>query len=172
MQEYLDIGKITNTHGVKGEVKIIPLTDNPERYSKLKKLFIEGKNGLEEYSVDSVKYFKGWVIVKFKEVNDMETAEALKGLVVKIDRANAVKLPKGSYFICDILESEVYEENGNKLGVLKDIIQTGSNDVYIVRDENNKELLIPALKSVVNEISIENKRITVTLPKGLVDDEV
>jgi 16S rRNA processing protein RimM len=172
MIQYLDIGKIVNTHGVKGEVKVIPLTDNPERYSKLKSVYIESPSGLLEYHLSGVKYLKNFVIVKFEEVEGMDAAEALKDKVLKIDRANAVKLPKNSFFICDLIGCEVIEANGTVLGKLKDILQTGSNDVYTVVDENKREILIPALKSVVNEISIENKRITVTLPKGLLDDEV
>ena len=172
MQEYIDVGKIINTHGIKGEVKVMPLTDDPQRYGKLKKVYIEGSSGVELLNIEGRKYFKELVIIKFKEINDMNSAEALKGKVLKINKADAVKLPKDSYFIFDILDCEVFEENGNRLGILKDIIQTGSNDVYVVRDENNREILIPALKSVVNKVSIEDKKITVTLPKGLLEDEV
>lgn len=172
MTQYLDIGIIINTHGVRGEVKVMPLTDNPERYTKLKSAFIEGPAGLVEYHLSGVKYFKNFVIVRFKEIENLDAAEGLKNKVLKIDRANAVKLPKDSFFICDLTGCEVIEANGKVLGKLKDVLQTGSNDVYSVVDENNREILIPALKSVVNEVSIENRRITVTLPKGLLDDEV
>lgn len=172
MQDYLEIGKIANTHGIKGELKIIPLTDDPQRYSKLKTVFIERNNALESFTVEGVKYLKSMVVVKIKEINDMESAERLKGLLLKVDRKNAVKLPKDSYFICDLIDCEVYDEISGNLGKIKDILKTGSNDVYIVRDENDKEILIPALKSVVKEVSLENKVIKVVLPKGLVDNEV
>lgn len=172
MIQYLDIGIIVNTHGIKGEVKVMPLTDNPERYEKLKSVYVEGPAGLEEYHLSGVKYLKNFVIIKFDEIDNIDVAEAMKNKVIKIDRENAVKLPKGSFFISDLIGCEVIETNGTVLGKLKEILQTGSNDVYVVVDENNREILIPALKSVVNEVSIENRRITVTLPKGLLDDEV
>lgn len=172
MVEYIDIGKIINTHGVRGEVKILPLTDQPERYDDLKYVYIDKKTGMDKYTVESVKYFKSFVILKFKEIQDMNSAETLKDLIIKIGREDAIKLPEGSYFIFDLIGCVVYTEDGKVLGELKEVLQTGSNDVYIVRNENNREVLIPALKSVVREISVKDKKITVSLPEGLVDDEI
>lgn len=170
MLEYLIIGQLVNTHGVKGEVKATALTDDPQRFKKLKWVYIDKNGALEKYNIEGVKFFKQFVILKFKEVNTMEAAEKLKGFYIKVDRANAVKLPKDSFFITDILGLEVYGENNELLGRLADVIQTGSNDVYIVKDAENKEILIPALKSVVKEVSIEKGRISVILPKGLLDE--
>lgn len=170
MHEYLEIGKIVNTHGIKGEVKVIPLTDDSRRYDDLKWVFVGDDKTQKKYDVESVKYFKDTVIVKLKDVNDMDGAEKLKNLFFLVDRENAVKLPPDSYFVCDLVGSGVYEERGNFLGILKDIIQTGSNDVYVVRNEKaekNKEILIPALKSVVKDISIKDHKIIVNLPEGL-----
>ena len=172
MVEYLDIGVIANTHGIKGELKIMPLTDNPERFNKLKDVIVDNKGIFNTLNIEYVKYFKNFVILKFKEIGDMTAAEKLKGQILKVDRKDSVKLPKDSFFICDLIECEVFEENGNKLGFIKNILHTGSNDVYVVEDENSKEILIPALKAVVKDISIENKKIVVSLPKGLIDDEV
>lgn len=170
MLEYLIIGQIVNTHGVKGEIKAIALTDTPERFKKLKWVYIQKQNGaLEKYNIAGVKFFKQFVILKFESVDSIEAAEKLKGLYLKVDRANAVKLPEDSYFITDIIGLDVYDENNSLLGKLVDVIQTGSNDVYTVKDDHGKEILIPALKSVVKEISIENGRISVILPKGLLD---
>lgn len=171
MIEYLEVGKIINTHGVKGEVKVIPLTDNLERFNRLKWVYIDKNSVLEKYNIERVKFFKGLAIIKFKEVNDMNGAEILKGLFLKVDRENAVKLPQDSFFICDLIGCEVFEEDGSKLGVLKDVLQTGSNDVFAVSGENNKEILIPALKSVVKDLSVENKKMVVSLPEGLLDDD-
>lgn len=171
MKEHLDIGKITNTHGVRGEVKVMPLTDDPKRFEKLKSVYLDKGGCLVKYTIESVRYHKNAVIIKFKEVPDMNAAELLRDVFLKVDRKDAVKLPKDTYFICDILGAEVSEENGNKLGVLKNIIKTGSNDVYIVADDTGKEILVPALKDVVREISVEKGRIIVSLPKGLLDDE-
>lgn len=174
MLQYFEIGKIVNTHGVRGEVKIIPLTDDPKRYNKLKSAYISSEisENMQKYTFEGVKYHKKFVILKIKDINDANEAEKLKGKFIIIDRKDAVKLPKDSFFICDLINCEVYDENDNKLGKLIDVIKTGSNDVYVVRDENKKEILIPALKSVVKEVSVEDKKIIVMLPQGLIDDEV
>ncbi len=167
MLEYLDVGKIVNTHGVKGEVKVIPLTDNPERFNSLEWAFVETGDGLKKYFIERVRFFKGNVLVKFKGIDDMTSAEAFRGLFMKVDREHAVKLPENCWFICDLIDCEVYETSGRLLGILKDVLQTGSNDVYVVVDKQRREILIPALKSVVKEVSPENKKIVVELPEGL-----
>jgi 16S rRNA processing protein RimM len=170
MLEYLIIGQLVNTHGVKGELKATALTDNPERFKKLKWVYIEKqKDTLEKIKITGVKFFKQLVILKFEGIDSIEAAEKLKGLYLKVDRENAVKLPKDSYFITDIIGLDVYDENNILLGKLADIIQTGSNDVYTVKNDTGNEILIPALKSVVKEISLQTGRISVILPKGLLD---
>jgi 16S rRNA processing protein RimM len=172
MDEYLQIGEIVNTHGVNGEIKIIPLTDNPERFEDLKWAYIDKKGSIEKYYINGIKYLKNLVVLKLKGVDDLSAAQALKGFFMLVDRENAVKLPENSFFICDILGSTVHDDKGNLLGELVDVLQTGSNDVYIIKDENKRELLLPALKSVVKEVSVENKTMIVTIPKGLFDDEI
>lgn len=175
MTDYLEIGEIVNTHGVKGELKVIPLTDNPERYNCLDWVYIDIDGVLERMIIEKVKFLKGKVIIKFQRIDNAADAEKLKGMFLKVDRKNAVKLPEGSFFICDLIGCEVTDKfSGNKLGILSDVLKTGSNDVYVVKDSINpkKEILIPALKEVVKEVSIEDRRITVSLPKGLADDEV
>ena len=169
MLEYLIIGQLINTHGVKGELKATALTDDPNRFKKLKWVYIDKNGKLEKYDITGVKFFKQFVILKFDNVDTIEEAERLKGLYMKIDRANAVKLPKDSFFITDILGMSVFDENDTLLGKLVDVIQTGSNDVYVVRNAEGNEILIPALKSVVKEVSLEDGRISVILPKGLLD---
>lgn len=172
MQQYLDVGKIVNSHGVRGELKVMPLTDDPKRFKKLKWVYVDRNDFLEKFNIENVKFFKNFVIIKFIEINDMNGAEALKGLFLKVDRENAVKLPRDTYFIADLIGCEVFEIDGNRLGILKEVIKTGSNDVYVVERENKKDILIPALKSVVTGISVEDRRITVVLPEGLTDDEI
>jgi 16S rRNA processing protein RimM len=169
MLEYLIIGQLVNTHGVKGEMKATVLTDDPGRFKMLKWVYIDKNGTLEKYNIESVKFFKQFVILKFESINDIDAAQKLKGLYLKVDRAHAIKLPKNSYFITDLIGLQVYDENNILLGILQDIIQTGSNDVYIVRSGDGKEILIPALKSVVREIKIEEGKILVTLPEGLLD---
>ncbi|WP_010243547.1 ribosome maturation factor RimM [Acetivibrio cellulolyticus] len=174
MLQYFEIGKVVNTHGVKGEIKVVPLTDDPNRFNKLKSAFIasEISENMQKYNFEGIKFHKNFVLLKLKGIDDPNEAEKLKDKFIIIDREDAVKLPEGSFFVCDLINCEVYDEKENKLGVLIDILQTGSNDVYVVRDENKKEILVPALKSVVKEVSIEDKKIIVELPQGLIDDEV
>jgi len=167
MIEYLEVGKIVNTRGIKGELKVIPLTDNPERFDNLESVYVQKEEGLEEYRITGVSYSKSFVYLKLKGIDDIDAAEKLKGLSLKVHRSNAVKLPEDTYFICDIVDMDVYEDNGNLLGKITDVLKTGSNDVYVVKGEDGKEILIPALKSTVNDVDIMNKRMTVTLPEGL-----
>ncbi len=169
MLEYLIIGQLTSTHGVKGELKATTSTDDPHRFLDLKWVYIDKKGALEKYNITSVKFFKQFVILKFEGVDSIEAAEKLKGLYLKVDRANAVKLPKDSFFIADIIGMQVYDENNELLGQLLDVISTGSNDVYIVKNKEGKEILIPALKSVVKEVLLDERRMSVILPKGLLD---
>jgi len=171
MIEYLEIGKIINTHGIKGELKVLPLTDDVRRYDKLKDFFIEEKGLLKRYDIEYIRYHKGYVLIKLIGVENMEQAELLRNHVLKVNRKEAVKLPEGSYFICDIIGMQVVDMSGNELGCLKDVIKTGSNDVYVV-GKDEEEILIPALKTVVKNIDLESNKMIVDLPKGLMDDEV
>jgi len=172
MYEYLQIGKIVNTHGVRGEFKLIPLTDDPSRFDDLKWAYIEKNGKMDRYAIQSVKYFKGTVIVKAEGIETPEAAAELKNCFMLVDRENAVKLPEDTFFICDLIGCSVYDENGVLLGQLKEVLQTGSNDVYVVKNEEGREVLLPALKSVVKSVLPEQKRIDVIIPKGLLDDEV
>lgn len=174
MIRYLDIGKIVNTHGVKGELKVLPLTDNPQRYSILRDLFIDNNGILEKYSVQSVRYHKGFVLLKLKEIQTMTEAAKFKNKFIKIDRKDAIRLPEDTYFICDIIGLQVFDAFGKELGYIESVFQTGSNDVYVIKpqDKNKKEILIPAIKSVIKHIDIENKRMLVELPEGLLEDEI
>lgn len=172
MYEYLQIGKIVNVHGVRGEIKIIPLTDDHHRYDKLEWVFVDKEGSLKKYNIESVKYTKALVILKLSGIDTVDAAEALRDCFILVDRANAVKLPEDTFFICDLIGCNVYNENGNALGQLADVLKTGSNDVYVIEAESGKQLLLPALKSVVREVSLENKRIDVIVPKGLSDNEV
>jgi 16S rRNA processing protein RimM len=169
MVKYLVIGKIINTHGIKGEIKVQPLTDDHKRYEYLEYLYIDINKQLEKYYIEEVKYVKKSVILKLKGVDTIEEAEKYKNNYLKIHRDNAIELPEGSFFICDIIGCDVYEEKmGKTLGKVVDVLVTGSNDVYIVKGEEFKEILIPVLKTVIKKISIEEKNIRVVLPEGLI----
>ncbi len=172
MIEYLQIGKIVNVHGVRGEVKLIPLTDDPSRFDELEWVYVEKCGSVEKHSVNSVKYLKGSVIMKLGGIDTVEAAEALRDCFIVVDRAHAVKLPENTYFICDIIGCTVYDENNNALGELTDVLKTGSNDVYVIKNSSKADVLLPALKSVVKSVAPEEKRINVVVPKGLLEDEV
>lgn len=163
---------IAKAHGTIGELKVIPLTDNPDRYRNLKWVYIKKEMAPMKYFIEFVRFMKDFVIVKLKGIDDMDSANALKGLFLEVDRENAVKLPEGSYFICDLIGASVHDETGNLLGTLTDVIKTGSNDVFVIKAETGNEMLVPALKTVVKVISPEEGKITVKLPEGLIDDEI
>lgn len=168
MQEYLEIGQIVNTFGVKGMVKVNPFTDDITRFDKLKKVYICKKASMEEVEIEEVKYHKNMVLLKIKGINDMNQAEKCKGLYLKIHRKDAIKLPKDTYFIADLLGLEVYTDEGVLLGKVDEIYNTGSNDIYVVKDDLGKQILLPGTKEVLKEISLEKEKIVVHLIKGLI----
>ena len=168
MQEYLEIGQIVNTFGVKGMVKVNPFTDDITRFDKLKKVYICKKASMEEVEIEEVKYHKNMVLLKIKGINDMNQAEKCKGLYLKIHRKDAIKLPKDTYFIADLLGLEVYTDEGVLLGKVDDIYNTGSNDIYVVKDELGKQILLPGIEEVLKQVDLENKKIIVHIINGLI----
>ena len=164
--DLLEIGKIVNTHGIRGEVKIQPWCDEPELFDELEYLFIEG----EKYNIVRNRFHKTCQIVQLENVNSIDDAERFKNKIVYINR-DALELPEGRYYIADIEGLTVKEQNGRILGVVDEIIKTGSNDVYSLKDTfNNKPVLIPVIEGVVLETNIDGGYIVVKLPKGLIDD--
>ena len=168
MTKYLEIGQIVNTFGIKGMVKIKPFTDDIEQFEKLKKIYVKTKNSKKEYEIEQVKYHKNMILIKFKGIDKIEEAEILRGSYLIKDREDDEPLEEGTYYIVDLLGLDVYEENGNLLGKLEDIYNTGSNDIYVVKNELGKQILLPAIADVIKKIDIENKKITVHLIKGLI----
>lgn len=164
--EFLEIGKIINTHGLRGDVKVVPWTDMPEDFEDIKKVYIKRKNTEKALTVSKIKYQKNNLIIKFKEINDINEAELYKGLVLLADRDDLWELEDGVYYIADLIGLEVYDENG-KIGVLADVFNTGANDIYDVKREGKKNLLLPVIDEVVKEVDLENKRITVHIMEGL-----
>ncbi|WP_251860295.1 ribosome maturation factor RimM [Clostridium sp. Marseille-Q2269] len=155
MKEFLAVGEIINTHGIKGEVKVYPLTDDMKRFKKLKQIFIDG----EERKILSCKLQPNNVVLKIEGIDSIEEANKYRRKLLEIKRENSVKLPEGSYFIADLMECTVIDENGIEIGQISDVIKTGSNDVYEVKGE--QEVLVPAIKDIVTNIDIENKTITI-----------
>ena len=163
MHSRFEIGKIVNTFGIKGEVKVLPYTENIEQFKKIKKIYISNK----EVKLQSVKYHKNTVILKLEGIDDMTSAENLRGSIIEIERSKE-KLPKDTYYIADLIGLDVYTDEGNLLGKLEDIYNTGANDIYTVRTEDDKQILLPSIKEVIKEIDIENKKIIVHILKGLI----
>lgn len=168
MQEMLEIGQIINTFGIKGFVKVIPFTDDIKRFDNLEKVYVKTKKEIKEYEIEEVKYHKNMVLIKFKGINKLEEANLLREAYLKVNRKDSIPLEEDAYFIVDLIGLEVYTEEGVLLGKLEDIFNTGSNDIYVVKDELGKQVLLPAIAEVIKEISVENKKIIVHLLKGLV----
>ncbi|WAM34726.1 ribosome maturation factor RimM [Caldicellulosiruptor morganii] len=169
MYRYLQVGKIVNTFGLKGEVKVIPLTDSPERFSELEYVLLED-NLSQRLTIERYRVKDNIVIMKFKEISSIDDAQKLKNRFLVIERERAKKLPEDTYFICDIIGLEVCDLDGRKLGRIKDVLQTGSNDVYICQSYiGKKDLLIPALKDIVKEVNIEQGYMKIKVIEGLLD---
>lgn len=161
MQDKFEIGKIVNTFGIKGEVKVTPYTDDIEQFKKIKSIYVN--NTLMQ--VQSAKFQKNVVILKLKDVDDMTAAENLRNSIIMIERSKK-KLPENTYYIADLIGLDVYTDEGTLLGKVKDIYNTGANDIYSIETES-KEVLLPAIKEVIKQIDIENKKIIVHILKGL-----
>lgn len=169
MQDLLQVGAITSTHGIRGEVKVFPTTDDVNRFKKLKEVVLDTGKEQITLEIQGVKFFKQFVILKFKGIDNINDIEKYKRCPLYVTRENAVKLEKDEYFIADIVGSIVEDEDGNVLGTLKDVIVTGANDVYVVESEDGKELLFPAIKECVLNVDIEQAKITVHIMPGLLD---
>ena len=169
MEKYLEIGQIVNTFGIKGQVKIVPFTDDITRFDELKEIYVEKRNELKLFQIEQVNYKKNMVILKLKGIETVEEAEKLRNCYLKIDRKDAKKLPKDTYFIVDLLGLDVYTDEGKLLGKVDDIYNAGSSDIYVIKDELGKQILLPAIKDVLKEVDLENQKIIVHLIKGLVD---
>lgn len=168
MEDLFRVGVIANTHGIKGEVKVFPTTDDPQRYRSLKEVLLDtGKEKLP-LKIQSVRFFKNLVIVKFKGIDNINDIEKYKGMDLFVTRENAVPLAEDEYYIADIIGAEVCTEDGAFFGTLKDVMETGANLVYVVEHEG-KEVLLPVIADCVKEISPEEKRVVVHIMKGLLD---
>lgn len=168
MENLLQVGVITQPHGVRGEVKVFPTTDDVQRFKKLKKVLLDTGKEKIELEVQSVKFFKQFVILKFKEFDNINDIERYRRCPLLVTREHAVRLQKDEYFIADMIGMEVFTEDENRFGVLRDVIETGANDVYVIDSKEHGEVLIPAIKECILKVDIEGQKMTVHLMDGLV----
>ncbi|EOS26434.1 16S rRNA processing protein RimM [Lachnospiraceae bacterium 3-1] len=181
MEDLLQVGAIASTHGVRGEVKVFPTTDEPARFKKLKKVILDTGNEKLELEISQVKFFKNMVILKFRDFDTINDVEKYKGKSLFVTRDQAVKCEKDEYFIADLVGMEVVTEDGTCVGELKDVLQTGANDVYVVKVQEDspyaskvadkkKELLLPAIKDCILGIDMEERKMLVYLMPGLLEE--
>lgn len=168
MEQMLRVGVITSTHGVRGEVKVFPTTDDAKRFKTLKKVILDGREPLE-LSIEQVKFFKNMVILKFKGYDNINDVETWRQRDLLITRDQAVELKEDEYFITDLIGLTVVNEEETVLGRVKDVLETGANDVYVVELTGGKELLLPAIKDCILNVDLEGGRMKVHVLDGLMD---
>ena len=169
MEEMLRVGVISSTHGVRGEVKVYPTTDDSERFLDLDQVTLDTGREQITLEIQNVKFFKNMVILKFKGYDNINDIEKYKGKDLLIHRDQAVELKEDEYFVTDLMGLKVVSEEGTVLGILKEVIPTGANDVYVVQPENGKELLLPAIKDCILNVDLEKGIMTIHLMDGLLD---
>lgn len=166
MKDYIKVGKIVNTHGVKGCIKCIPLTDDLERFEELEYVYTEKDN--IKRTIDDVWYQKGLVCLKLKDIDDMDKAESFKDTYISIVEDQLRVLPANSYYLFDLEGMDVYSNNGDYIGKISEIYQTGANDVYEVKNNKNS-YLIPAIKDVVKSVNVQDKKMIINVIEGLLE---
>ena len=169
MTDRLKVGVVTSVHGIKGEVKVFPTTDDSRRFKKLKQVYLDTGKELLSLESEGVKFFKQMVILKFKGYENPDDVMKFRQKELWIDRKDAVRLSKDEYFIADLIDMEVCDEEGKLIGTLKDVISTGANDVYAVETPEGKEVLFPAIKQCVLDVDTEARKMTVHVMEGLLD---
>lgn len=169
MTDRLKVGVVTSVHGIKGEVKVFPTTDDSRRFKKLKQVYLDTGKELLSLEIEGVKFFKQMVILKFKGYENPDDVMKFRQKELWIDRKDAIRLSKDEYFIADLIDMEVCDEEGKLIGTLKDVISTGANDVYAVETPEGKEVLFPAIKQCVLDVDTEARKMTVHVMEGLLD---
>lgn len=167
MEQLMEIGQIVNTYGIKGFLKVVPYTDDVTRFEDLKQIYIETKRELKLFEIEDIKYSKNLVLIKLKGIDDINVAQIYKGCYIKINRKDAVKLKENSYFIVDLIGIHVYTDTDEDLGHITDVYSTKANDIYVVKDDMGKQILLPAIGQVIKSVDIENKKMIVHLIEGL-----
>lgn len=168
MEKQLQVGVISSTHGVRGEVKVFPTTDDVTRFRQLEKVYLDTGREMLPLEIQNVKFFKQFAILKFKGIDNINDIEKYRGKSLMIDREDAVDLDEDEYFIADMIGVKVYTEDGSEFGALKDVMETGANDVYIIDSREYGEVLIPAIKECILDVDMEEGCMTIHLMEGLV----
>ena len=167
MRDKLQVGVITSTHGIRGEVKVFPTTDDAQRFLDLKTVYLDtGKEELE-LEIEKVKFFKNLVIIKFKNYDNINDIEKYKKCPILVTREDAVELEENEYFIADLIGLDAVSDEGENLGKISDVLQTGANDVYVIKNKGVKDILVPAIEQCVREVNLEENRIVIHLWPGL-----
>ena len=167
MNKYLEIGQIVNVRGLKGEVKVNSFAQDNSRFETISEIFLKQKENMQKYKIEKVSYAKNQVILKFVGVDTVEEAEKLRNSYILVDRENLENLPEGVYYLADLMGLDVYTEENEYLGKVDDIFQTGSNDVYVVKNDLGQSKLLPGIDEVIKKIDLEASKIIVNLIKGL-----
>jgi 16S rRNA processing protein RimM len=167
VEQRISVGKILGPHGVKGEVKVLPLTDFPRRFQKNKMFWIDSVQ--KKMQVETVRTQGAFLLMKFIGIEQREDAEKIKNALIQVEHSETIKLPPGQYYHFEIMGLKVFKKNGEFIGRVQEILETGANDIYIVERDDKEKLLVPALKKVVTEIDIANGLMVVELPPGLED---
>lgn len=169
MEQFLRVGVISSTHGIRGEVKVYPTTDDPERFLDLDEVILDTGREHEILEIEGVKFFKNQVILKFKGYDNINDIEKYLKKDLLVDREHAVELGENENFIADLIDMEVVTDEGKVLGTLTDVIETGANDVYAVKTPEGKEILLPAIRDCILDVNVDEKRMTVHVMEGLLD---
>lgn len=168
MKEYFEIGKITGTHGIRGTMRVFPTTEDPTRFERLKEIIVEIRGKQETFHIQKIAYHKQFILLTVKEITDINVAELYKNGRILIPDAMAIPLEENEYYTRDLYGMRVVTEDGEELGELTQIFETGANDVYIVKKSpQDKELLLPAIKDCIRKVDVENNVMTVKLLEGL-----
>ena len=167
MENFLELGQIVNVKGLKGEVKVNSFSENSSRFESLSKVFLKIKGEIKQFEIERVGYSKNQVIIKFVGINTIEEAEKLRNSYILIDRDSLEKLPEGVYYIADLIGLDVFTDNGDYLGKVDDIYNTGSNDIYVVKNDLGQSKLLPGIEEVIKNIDLKSGKIIVNLIEGL-----
>ena len=169
VDDMLRIGVVTRPHGLRGEVKVYPTTSDPDRFKSCDLVFLVTKKEVLELHVESVKYFKKQVILKFKEYNRIEDVEGFHQCDLMVDRADAIELAEGEYFLYDAIGCKVVSDEGDSIGEVKDVLETGANPVFVIKNDSGKEYLFPVIDECILSVDTEEMEVVAHVMPGLMD---